>query len=161
MAMICLRQHSYPYCLTRAPSVPWGQRRFHLAPARRGRGSPRRIAFRHAARYAQPSQNLRERRPYGCRMGQSAEDLMGFAQGRLLSRAAILDGCLSVFEVEVLGQTLGPGPISEGGSGAPGAHRSAAILDLDQTACWASHEFVVKSFGGEGSPDCVEKLSFI
>jgi hypothetical protein len=67
-------------------------------------------------------------------MGQSAEDLMGFAQGRLLSRAAILDGCLSVFEVEVLGQTLGPGPISEGGSGAPGAHRSAAILDLDQTA---------------------------
>src|SRR4051795_12416718 len=78
-----------------------------------------------------------------------------FAQGRLLSRAAILDGCLSVFEVEVLGQTLGPGPISEGGSGAPGAHRSAAILDLDRKRpCWASHEFVV-TFGGEGSPDCV------
>src|SRR4051812_45092607 len=106
MAMICLRQHSYPYCLTRARS----------AHAFMGQGVPKRLQARAGPESTLPAcpgvsdasisrqpANLRERRPYGCRMGQSAEDLMGFAQGRLLSRAAILDGCLSVFEVEVLG----------------------------------------------------------
>src|SRR5215218_3684029 len=81
-------------------------------------------------------------------MGQSAEDLMGFTQGCLLSRATILDSRPSVFEVEILGQTLGPGTISEGGNGAPGAHRSAAILDFDRKRpCLGSHQHVEIHWG--------------
>src|SRR3954452_18361550 len=40
--------------------VSQGQRRFHFAPVCWGRALPRRLAFRHAARYIQPGQTSRE-----------------------------------------------------------------------------------------------------
>src|SRR3954468_4349746 len=66
-----------------------------------------------------------------CGDGPPSENRMGFAQGCLLSRAAILNSLPRVPEEEVAGQRLGSGPINEGGNRLSDAHRSPAGLDLD------------------------------
>ena len=90
---------------------------------------------------------------------QCAEDLMSFAQGCLLSRAAIVTNLPDVPEQEILEQRLGSGRVNKGGSRRSDARRSAAGLDLDrERPWWASH----KDFGLNGrdksSPACVGSM---
>jgi hypothetical protein len=66
---------------------------------------------------------------------------MSFAQGCLLSRAAISSNFRSVSKQEVLEQRLGSGRVNKGRSRRSNACRSAAGLDLDrERPWWASHQ---------------------
>jgi len=65
---------------------------------------------------------------------------MRLAQGCFLSRAAILDTPMNIFEEKISGLRLGSGPISDGRNRLSDAERFAAGLDLDRKRpCWASH----------------------
>jgi|tagenome__1003787_1003787.scaffolds.fasta_scaffold20197177_2 hypothetical protein len=81
---------------------------------------------------------------------------MSFAQGCLLSRAAILTNLPRISKQEVLEQRLGSGPINEGGNRRSDACRSAAGLDLDrERPWWASHKHFGVNWRDKSSPACV------
>src|SRR5829696_6283199 len=81
---------------------------------------------------------------------------MSFAQGCLLSRAAILTNLLHVSEQEVLEQRLGSGRVNKGGSRRSDAGRSAAGPDLDrERPWWASHQHFGVNGRDKSSPDCI------
>src|SRR4051812_4365868 len=120
-----------PACTGRAQEV-WKNAslpRFFTTLACLGLLQCNRFALRALRREPERSRALRRN---GCRMGQSAEDLMGFTQGCLLSRAAVLDRLPSISEPKVLRQKIGPGPISDGGNRLSDAGGFTAVLDLDR-----------------------------
>src|SRR4051794_10918230 len=84
-----------------------------------------------------------------CGDGQPTENRMGFGQGCLLSRAAILNSRPRVSEEEVSRQRLGSRPINKGGSRRSNVGRSAAGLDLNrERPRWTSHACVGTLMGG-------------
>jgi hypothetical protein len=84
---------------------------------------------------------------------------MSFAQGCLLSRAAILTNLPRISEQEVLEQRLGSGRINKGGSRRSDAGRSAAGLDLDrERPWWASHQHFGVNGRDKSSPACVGSM---
>src|SRR5215207_5313777 len=84
---------------------------------------------------------------------------MSFAQGCLLSRAAILTNLLHVPEQEVLEQRLGSERVNKGGSRRSDAGGSAAGLDLDrERPWWASHQHFGVNGRDKSSPACVGSM---
>src|SRR5215212_8329414 len=84
-----------------------------------------------------------------CGVGQPAENRMGFGQGCLLRRAAILNSRPRVSEEGVSRQRLGSGPLSEDGTRLSDAGRSAAGPDLNrERPRWTSHACVGTLMGG-------------
>ena len=84
---------------------------------------------------------------------------MSFAQGCLLSRAAILTSLLVASEQEVLEQRLSSGPINKGGYRHSAAGRSAAGLYLDrERPWWASHKHFGVNWRDKSSPACVGSM---
>src|SRR3954447_14444073 len=84
---------------------------------------------------------------------------MSFAQGCLLSRAAILTNLPRIFKQEVLEQRLGSGPINEGRNRRSTAGRSAAGLDLDrERPWWTSHQHFGVNGRDKSSPACVGSM---
>jgi hypothetical protein len=84
---------------------------------------------------------------------------MSFAQGCLLSRAAILTNLPRISEQEVLEQRLGSGRVNKGRSRRSDAGRSAAGLDLDrERPWWASHQHFGVNGRDKSSPDCIGSM---